>query len=461
MTINGLSEEVRTPRWAIIRLGYKKRGERGDFPRDSDVFCIKREAGCDPDIFEAILAAYGGQRIKDAAEEVYGLGKGLRFMLPWEFDAVANGREVSWELLNRAWGKSRIRCSGTGGGEEDGKVGEAWVRDPAYADVLRRRHLLGEERKGGWTATCLGPDCPLWHSQRTKENTLPGCHREGRFSAELLHPETNPEAPNYIRQLGWVQVSTGSFNGAVDVQSGLRMLRARAGRSHNVPFTLARIARPISTPEGRVVKATLAVKYDLAEALTFTYDPSGTARAILPPAKRRELLALATQEVQFAHVSDIQPQPVDRPAVAAVQRALPPSTPQAPFTDRDDAVDAARLDEAEAEADRSDDATWSEPEEEVVRKLSQDDVDELKVACGGVPGKPDTLGRYRELVEASYHALGTKATGEWAPYVPLPNAPIGQATYLTTRHRAWIEQQLRAPAASDSEVADPNEKGRS
>src|SRR6266496_1109829 len=136
MPINGLSEQVRTPRWAVIRLGYTKKGARGNYPSDADSFVIKREAGCDPELFQAIVAAYSGARIKEASEEVYSLGKNLRFMLPWEFDSVHDGREVSWELLNRAWGRSRIRCSGTGGGDEQGQVGEAWVRDPEYANEL-------------------------------------------------------------------------------------------------------------------------------------------------------------------------------------------------------------------------------------------------------------------------------------------------------------------------------------
>jgi hypothetical protein len=70
MPIHGLTGRVRTPRWARIRLGYKLKGSKGNYPSDSDVFVLKREG--DSEITDAILKAYGAQRIPDpkAAEEV-------------------------------------------------------------------------------------------------------------------------------------------------------------------------------------------------------------------------------------------------------------------------------------------------------------------------------------------------------------------------------------------------------
>jgi hypothetical protein len=436
MPINGLTGRVRTPRWAKIRLGYKKKGNNGNYPHDTDVFVLRREG--DSEITNAILKAYGAQRVPDpkATEEVYSLGRQIRLMLPWEFDTVHEGREVSLELSNRSWAASKLRCSGDGGGADPELVGTAVCRDPQYLSAFERAGLvIGEAARGGHTVTCRGQDCPLWHTNHNRDtNRLPGCHREMRLQALLLHPATDPEDPNFMTQLGWIEVATGSWNGAVDVQSGLAMLRATVGRTHHVPFTLRRIARSISTPEGRAVKATLIVSYDMAEALRFGLGPP--ARAMIPGPLRRELLELAAAEAQFDSVADIQPQP-ERARLAlppAPQAATPASPPGPAIADRDDAVEAEQRDAEEGS------------EDEDVRMLIPDERDALKVACGGTPGQPDTLGRFRELVEASYRAVQVPADRECARWIPYPerrpNEEV-QSGWLTTRHRTWIEERLR------------------
>jgi hypothetical protein len=434
--IHGLTGRVRTPRWARIRLGYKLKGSKGNYPSDSDVFVLKREG--DSEITDAILKAYGAQRIPDpkAAEEVYSLGRQIRLMLPWEFDTVHEGREVSLELSNRSWAASKLRCSGDGGGADPELVGEAVCRDQQYLAVFQRANLvIGEASRGGHTVTCKGQDCPLWHTHYNRDtNRLPGCHREMRLQALLLHPATDPDSPDYMRQLGWIEVASGSWHGAIDVQSGLAMLRATVGRTHHVPFTLRRLSRSISTPEGRVVKATLIVSYDMAEALRFGLGPP--ARAMIPAALRRELLELASAEAQFESVADIQPRP-DRLALPAAETRPAPERERVAETpviaDRDDAVQRAMEEESGSGAD------------EEVRMLVPDERDALKVLCGGTPGEPETLERYRELVEDSYRACGIPTNREctaWAPYPERrPGAEV-QSGWLTTRHRAWIEERL-------------------
>jgi len=460
MPILGLTGRVRTPRWARIRLGYKLKGSKADYPSDTDVFVLRREG--DSEITNAILKAYGAQRIADpkAVEEVYSLGRQIRLMLPWEYDTVHEGREVSLELANRSWAASKLRCSGDGGGAEPELVGTAVCRDQQYLATFERAVLvIGEAARGGVTVTCRGQDCPLWHTNYNREtNRLPGCHREMRLQALLLHPATEPEDPNYMTQLGWIEVATGSWNGAVDVQSGLAMLRATVGRTHHVPFALRRLSRSISTPEGRVVKATLIVSYDMGEALRFGLGPP--ARAMIPAPLRRELLELAAAEAQFDSVSDIQPQP-DRGRLAL---PAPAPAPTPAVTDYDDAVMAAQ-----AAAAPSGESEEGEEPEDVVRHLTPDERDELKVACGGTPGQPATQTRFRELVEESYHALRVPADKECSRFIDYPGHREGGMVtlgYLTTRHRAWIEERLREqkPEADrddalvvEGELFDPRE----
>ncbi len=424
MPINGLSGAVRTLRTAKFKLGYVKRGQK--YPSDTDVFVGKKADGVTDDA----ITAYGAKQIQDAEQGVYGFGHELRGMIAFEYDLTGpDGREVVLELLNRSWARSRIRCSGSGGDQE--LQGDAFVRDEAYMKVLKQKGLLLGERRGGWDAICQGRDCPLWYEKATDDNKLPGCHREMRFRFILLHPERDRDKPGYMKQLGWVEVATGSWNGAVDVQSGLKVIRALAGgRTAFIPFRLRRVNRSVSAPNGRVNKATLLVDHDADEVLTYASGPP--ARALLRPEIRRELAELAQieqgmaalQSVNYADVADIQPQPE--------RRALPePSTP--PATDRDDAL--------------------GQPEQ-TVRLLERGDLDALKPMCGGTPGKPETLAKYREMLLASYEALGVpmledgkvdETCQEWRPYIPKPGRQTS-AGWATTRHRQWIEDKLAAGA---------------
>ena len=62
-----------------------------------------------------------------------------------------------------------------------------------------------------------------------------------------LHPTTDPANPNYLKNYGSVEIVSGSFNGMIDIQSGLQLLRSHAGGTGS----------PL--PED-VVRATLAIR---------------------------------------------------------------------------------------------------------------------------------------------------------------------------------------------------------
>jgi Recombination directionality factor-like len=454
MPINGLTGSVRTLRTAKLKLGYTEKGKK--FPSDKDVFVGKVADG----VTREMIAAYDAKPVPDAKDAgIYNFGRELRGMLAFEYDAMHEGHEVALELLNRSWATSRIRCSGTGGSDEE--PGEAFVRNEQYADVLRRRGLLLGERRGGWAATCLGRDCDLWHDRADDTNKLPGCHREMRLHFILLHPTRDENDPSYMQQLGWIEVATGSWNGAVDVQSGFAAIRALAGgRTALIPFRLRRVLRSVSAPNGRVNKATLLVDHWADEVLIFASGPAG--RAILRPALRKQLAELAAAEASwaalpaatFASVTDIQPQP-DR-------RALPQPAGAVATLDREESAAAAGA--TRSGPDESDPADAGE----VVRMLAnQDELDEVKIMCGGTPGQRDTLGRFYELVEASYEELGVptdRTCGTWQPYPERREGAPVTASWLTTKHRAWIEERVAAGRdqegageAVEGELVDPDE----
>jgi hypothetical protein len=461
VAIKGLTGKVRAPREAKLKLGYIHRGPDGKperFPRDSDVFIAKVADGVTPEM----VAAYGAVPVPDAVEAgVYNFGRELRGMLKFDFDLRdADGEEVVFQSLNRAWGQSRIRCSGDGGdGGEN--IGEAWVRDPKYRARLEQAGLLlGERPDGsGGRALCKGRDCELHHSKATKADTLPACHRETRFRFMLLTPvkmnhraTLDQQDPEYLRQLGWVEIATGSWHGVVDMESGMRMIQAETGgKTAGLPFTVRRLMRSISTPTGRVNKATLMVASNTDEVLTFAVG--GTSYSLLRPAIRRQMIELAQAEralglpsPTFADVADIQPQQ-DRLALTAPRVVATPEV-----MDRDQAIDRGLDDESSPAFEEAPVA---------VQSLGQDGRDELKRLCGGVEdanGRFSELERFRELVKASYQAIGVPKDPpgdmDLVALDQIPKGDRGGLEFLTTAHAEWIRAHHEEPAATDRDPDD-------
>lgn len=472
MGIRGLEDEVRTPIWATIGLGFKMQGKNGDYPQDCDAFVVhhqdtkgpKRVSGeSENAIVDQIVAAYSGRKISEAAGSYWAIGKALRGCLSWPADhRDRHGREVVFETMNRSWSKSALRCVGDGGnGGAD--VGEAVCLDDAYLAAFKRAGLvLGAAPGKGHRITCKGPECPMWISQRVAgSNTLPGCHREMRFHFQLLHPTTDVNDPNYNRELGWVRVVSSSFNGIVDIQSGLRLLKLKGGRDYAIPFTLRRLAKTISTPEGRALKHCLIVTFDQAEVEEAgLQDPRW---AMLPPARQRYLLAQEAP-MKAAFLQDQEAKQVR--ALPQLEAAAAPPTydqvaeiqPQVADSisnDRDDAIEEA-LSRASEEPDGE--TIEQAPESSAIRRLERSEIDALKQKCGGVPGQRETLAKAHALRLAAYREIGLLNTGgEFTPWNLLDPESQARAErqfeFLTTAHRAWIEDRLREEMAEKSEVA--------
>ena len=415
MTIKGISGEFRPPRQAKIRLGYKPSGK--SYPKDSDVFVGRTEDG----LTKEMLQAYKATRIEGAEGETWGLGKSLRMMSYFEWDRVHPRRdtELVVGLLNRAWAHSTLHCSGDGGDVD----GVAFARDEVYMTAITKAtKTKARARDGGWEVTCAGPRCAMWHTNN-KTNNLATCHRELRFLAQLLHPTTDPEDPNYMRNFGSVEIVSGSFNGMLDVQSGLQLLREVAGRSFNVPFNLQRVPRTMLVEGKRLVKATLVVSFDNDEAIRFGYsDPK---LSIVRPAVRKQLMAqrreqleLARMEVDYDSVRDIQPQ-LEAHNGSASHFETSPEVP------KDEALTADRDQVIENAVEQAGPREYTAAE--LNRLLSKDERDELKKASGGTPGQPATLTRLRELVAAAFGHFGE---------------PLGDLSALRLRHALWIKDAL-------------------
>lgn len=443
MPIDGMSGRVRIPRTVKIRLGYKPRGK--EYPKDTDVFVGKPEDG----VTKEILEAYDAKPIQEAEGETWSLGKSLRMLSYFEWDALSpqDNRELVVELMNRAWSHSKNRCFGDGGDQP----GTASAADEEWAKVIQKVTHKAPVKKddGRFQVVCLGPKCPFW-SSNLATNKLATCHRELRLRARLLHPETNPEKPNYLKQLGWVEIASGSFNGMIDIQSGLQIMRSVAGRSAGIPFFLKRAPRTVLSDGKRMNKATLLVDYDHDEAIRFGFsDPKlvlvrPESRKQLEAMKREQLM-LASLGVEFDSVSDIVPR---------LEGARPQLTDGSPFgevgkseaitADRDEVVQTAvdTLNEP-AETDTTLNSHQLSPAE-LNRHLTADERNEIKVLCGGTPGVPASLERARELGRQACANFGDE-------YVDLSS--------LKVRHALWIKdalaQEKQAEPTTSGDTAAP------
>jgi hypothetical protein len=415
-----------------VRTGYVKSGSNSAYPADTDVFVAKKVDGWS----QEELTAYKAQPIEGAKFEgvdaqPYAIGKSLRGMLPFEADALSptDGRELVLELLNRSWAQTKLRCSGTGGEDEPGT---AVCRDEAYKKaIVTATHKQATSIEGGWAVVCLGPKCPMWHTNKSAENKLPGCHGELRLRFLLLHPTTNPEDPSYLKQMGWVELASGSSNAMWDIQSGFAAIKSLVGRTAMIPFTLRRVPRTLM-PEGkRVVKATLMVDYDNDEVIRFGYsDPK---LSLVRPevrkqlmAQKRELLELAKMEADFDSFKDIVPRLEAHESAETTAPSAIDSAPDENLVGDRDQVVAEAVDAAEP-------AQLSE--EELNRLLAQGERNELKTLCGGQPGDRESLAKFFELVAAAHREFGTGQTPQ-------------DLSSLKIRHALWIKQALQQEASA-------------
>jgi len=226
--------------------------------------------------------------------------------------------------------------------------------------------------------------------------------------------------------------------------------------------------RSVSAPNGRVNKATLLVDHYADEVLIYASGPPG--RALLPPALRKQLAEIAAAEMSWAalppvayeSVEDIQPQP-DRRALPA-PRAVSPAP-----ADRDQAIDQQN---AATSTGAASGANGDQPAAESIRKLNQPARDELKRLCGGAEdanGRFTNLERFRELVRASYQALGVprdpfQGDFDLIDIATVPEPQRGSLDFLTTAHAAWIRAHHEDPepsATGPDDDRDPDDDSAS
>jgi len=198
MAIKGLSEVRRLPRLGKIRLGIKKIAKSGvEYPSEVDYFILDPQT---PSEFE-------NKKLIEEFQQKYGeKPKQIPIMLP-----VGN-LDVVFPQFYKRYGKSTLlQCKGDGV--------EAICSNEEFTKNLE---IIGKSELGLPKVKCLGPDCPYQKNNQ--------CSRVGTLQVLL------PELPG----AGVWQITTGSVNSIMNLNSCLEYVKAVAGRFHMIPLTLER-----------------------------------------------------------------------------------------------------------------------------------------------------------------------------------------------------------------------------
>lgn len=203
MPIKGVSEITRFPRAGKIRLGTKRETENGrSYPVEVDYF-IPDPACANEEERKGLI---------DLFHQKYGdKPKRIPIMFP-----VGNMEMVFPQYYKRYGQSTLLKCKG------DGET--AVCTSPDFVENLE---VIGKDERGLPIVKCLGDQCPLFQARQ--------CSRVGTLQFLL------PEMPG----AGVWQLTTGSFNSIVNINSCMKYILAVATRFHMIPLYLERRAQVI------------------------------------------------------------------------------------------------------------------------------------------------------------------------------------------------------------------------
>lgn len=209
MPIKGLSEARRLPRLGKIRLGIKKKSAKSgkEYPAEVDYFILDPQTPSPEE----------NEKLKEEFVKLYGeQPKQIKIMFP-----VANA-EVYFPQFFKRYGKSTsLQCMGDG-------IEASCATDEFTKDLK----VIGKTELGNPKVECAGRGCPYYQAK--------ACSEVGVLQILL------PEMPG----AGVWQISTGSLNSIININSCIDFIKSACGRAHMIPLTLERREQEI-TYEGR------------------------------------------------------------------------------------------------------------------------------------------------------------------------------------------------------------------
>jgi hypothetical protein len=222
MPIDGLTDIDRPPRQGMLRLGIKKKTADGkkEYPCEVDYFILDPETPNEAD----------QKKIIDKFHEVF--GKNPKTI---EVRLIASDINETFPQNYKRYGKSTpLKCIG------DGET--ATVTETDWCKGLK---VIGKDKRGFDKVTCKGRDC-VYATANDKAQ-----QKECKATATL-----SVNIPQ-LGGLGVWQLTTGSFNSIVNINSGIRELNETYGRCHDIPLMLER------RPQETAYKGKKALHYTL------------------------------------------------------------------------------------------------------------------------------------------------------------------------------------------------------
>ncbi len=226
MPIAGLTDINRPPRQGMLRLGIKKKTTSGkEYPAEVDYFILDPET---PDKEEKA-------RLIEKFHEAFGdKPKTISITLPY-----SDIDEVFPQNYKRYGRNTSLKCIGDG-------VTATCTEEP-FAQGLK---TIGKDERGLPKVECKGRDCVF---ATTNENsTAKECKATATLSVKI-HP---------LGGIGVWQVTTGSFNSIVNINSCIRDLIDEYGRAHALPLVLERRPQETSFKGKKTTHYTLHINTD-------------------------------------------------------------------------------------------------------------------------------------------------------------------------------------------------------
>jgi len=204
MAIKGMSEIRRLPRLGKIRLGIKAMSQGGkEYPKEVDYFVLDPQTP----------AKEENDRLIQEFHRLYGNEpKKINIMFP-----VADPDVFFPQFYKRYGSSTSLQCKGDGV--------EATCMSEEFAKGLK---ITGHDEFGNPKVGCAGKECPYYKSKQCSETA----------TLQVLLPE--------LPGAGVWQITTGSFNSIVNINSCVDYVRAVAGRAHMIPLTLERREQEIA-----------------------------------------------------------------------------------------------------------------------------------------------------------------------------------------------------------------------
>lgn len=211
--IKNLSEVRRLPRAGKIRLGIKKITEGGkEYPAEVDYFILDPQT---PSELE-------NKKLIDEFHKLFGeQPKSINIMFP------LSNPELVFPQFYKRYGKSTsLQCKG------DGEF--AYCATEEYAEGLQKEPIKADELPG-IRVICKGQECPYYKNKQCSEVA----------TLQVLLPD--------LPGSGVWQITTGSYNSIVNLNSCFDYIRAIAGRFHMIPLKLERREQEIQHKDGEKV----------------------------------------------------------------------------------------------------------------------------------------------------------------------------------------------------------------